>query len=64
MKLKSFKHLPPNSADGFAVDQVISRYNGQGGEKPLEPWQGDSTTEDCLGLGDENSVSVSCGVGI
>ncbi|XP_050729991.1 ataxin-2 homolog isoform X4 [Eriocheir sinensis] len=42
--------------DGFAVDQVISRYNGQGGEKPLEPWQGDPSTDDCIGLGDENSL--------
>ncbi|MPC08805.1 Ataxin-2 [Portunus trituberculatus] len=45
--------------DGFAVDQVISRYNGQGGEKALEPWQGEPTADDCLGLGDENSRSPS-----
>ena len=50
---------PSFSPDGFAVDQVISRYNGQGGEKALEPWQGEPTGDDCLGLGDENSVSVS-----
>lgn len=43
--------------EGFAVDQVISRYNGQVTEKTLEPWQGEPTVDDCLGLGDESSVS-------
>ncbi|KAK7063175.1 Ataxin 2-like [Halocaridina rubra] len=41
--------------EGFAVDQVISRYNGQVTERPLEPWQGDSSADDNITLGEESS---------